>query len=240
MPRRSPRRWWIRGERCRACSYGESRSRRGCICCSTRHFCTSCPSMRSPGRCSWPGSSSPCISRCSWERRSHNRDWSRSPSESWWPRGVLAGSRSVEDHVRLLQSDQPATNHLTEIGQNGPNRIIGFDDLDDQRQVDRKPQHFVRVHLAGRPKTSDATQDRRPREPLAAKALEQRLIKGLAVVLVVFADEDPHQRALAAELFCHRDLTGVCCRAPFRASRRPHSREWSRSCRAPRAGSRRR
>src|SRR5439155_23828513 len=117
--------------------------------------------------------------------------------------------RPIHDHAGPLERDQAASDHLVQLRKDGLNRLFRLHDLEDQRQVEGQPQHLVGVHLAARAEARDAAQHRGAGQSLLAKLLEQRLVQGLAVVLVALADEDPHERALAGKQMGHVNLLSV-------------------------------
>src|SRR6266516_2768795 len=118
-------------------------------------------------------------------------------------------ARPIHDHAGALERDQAAADHLIQLRKDGLNRLFRLHDLEDQRQVEGQPQHLVGVHLAARAEARDAAQHRGAGQSLLAKLLEQRLVQGLAVVLVALADEDPHERALAVKPMGHVNLLSV-------------------------------
>src|SRR5207237_8232315 len=109
----------------------------------------------------------------------------------------------IQNRPCPLQRDQPAPDHLVQVGQDRLDRRFGLHDLDDERQIERQPQHLVGVHHARRPEPGHPAQHGRAREPPGAQLLEQRLVQWLAVILVALADEDPHQGAFALEAMPH-------------------------------------
>src|SRR5881296_45307 len=114
--------------------------------------------------------------------------------------------RAVEDHPCPLERDEPSADHLVEVGENRLDRFLGFHDFDDEREIEREAQDFLRVNDARGPEAGHTPEHCRASKSLLAELLEERLVQRLATVLVALTDEDPHQRAFALELVRHGDL----------------------------------
>src|SRR3989442_11302187 len=110
---------------------------------------------------------------------------------------------TVQDDAAALQRHDPATDHRVQLGEGRLDRLLGLPHLDDERQIERQPQHLLRVDHARGAVPRDPPQHSSAGQPLLAELLEQRLIQRFAVVLVALADENAHQGALALESMRH-------------------------------------
>src|SRR6185437_4185002 len=108
-----------------------------------------------------------------------------------------ASAGAVHDHAHLLERDQPAAEHGVELGKDGVDLLLRLDAFDDDRQVDGELDEPVGVNLGCRAETHDAAEHGGSGVVPRAEQLDDLLIQRLAVVLVGFADVDPHQHAFA-------------------------------------------
>src|SRR5207247_7458062 len=99
---------------------------------------------------------------------------------------------SIENHLGPLEGDQPAADHVVQVGEDPLDRLLGLDDLDNEGQVEGEAQHLRGVHDARGAEPGHPTDHRRASEPLLAELLEQRLVQRLAVIFVALADEYAH------------------------------------------------
>src|SRR6266571_2827732 len=106
-------------------------------------------------------------------------------------------SGAVENHAHFFECDQATVNHFVEARKDLLDMFGRLDDLQDNGQILREAENFVRVVDAGPAVARDSAQDGYTGEALLAQDLNNGFVERLAVPFVRFADVDAHQRALA-------------------------------------------
>src|SRR5262249_48380019 len=103
----------------------------------------------------------------------------------------------VHDHPRPLQRDEPAADHLIQLGEDRSNSLLCIHTLDDYRQVERENLDPIGAELGTCAVTHDRAKHGRASVVLLAQQLDNRLVKCSPLPAIPLADMDPHQGALS-------------------------------------------
>src|SRR6266566_9441364 len=106
-------------------------------------------------------------------------------------------SGAVENHAHFFECDQATVNHFVEARKDLLDTFGGLDDLQDDGQILREAENFVRVVDAGPAVAGHAAENGDAGKALFAQNFNNGFVERLAVPFVRFADVDAHQRALA-------------------------------------------
>jgi hypothetical protein len=116
-----------------------------------------------------------------------------------WPSGARRRSNGRDD-LHLLEREHPFADHLVEDRHHAVDLLRRVDDLDHDGEILGEPQDPRGMEPRVRAEPLDPSQDGRPRQPLLAHALDDRLVERLAVPSVGLPDEKAQKLAFSFEL----------------------------------------
>jgi len=110
----------------------------------------------------------------------------------------------VQNHMGTFQCDQASVDHPLHLRKDSLDHLVGGDDLDNDGEIQRKPQYALGMDSRVRAETGNSTKHGRPGKIPFPESFKQNFIERSSFEFVALADEYSHQRLLALKGVRHR------------------------------------
>lgn len=98
---------------------------------------------------------------------------------------------SMSNDLRPFECDQASLHHQFQMREERLNFLLSIDDLDDDRQVRRKPENLPTMHTTGPPKTKKSAKDCRACQTLLTRFEDDCFMKRQTLLMIIRADKNP-------------------------------------------------